>query len=115
MKPKEHEPTHEELQRELEEKLAGGYYFRRKPAPIPVLTVPVSEKVAAAARSNPESVRVAARTEFGEHVVEGPRRNANHVTVQVDWVSEVDGAGRPVWPAARVVSDYNPFDALKKD
>jgi hypothetical protein len=114
MKP-QHQPTHEELQRELEEKLASGYYFRRKPAPVPVLTVPISEKVAAAAESNPDSVRVAARTEFGEHVVEGPRRNANNVTVRVDHVTEVDGAGRPVWGVARVVSDYNPFDALKRD
>jgi hypothetical protein len=109
-----HEPTHEELYRELEEKLASGYYFRPKPAPIPVVIVPVSEKVAAAVGVNPESVRVAARGEFGEHVVEGPRASSI-VKVKVDWVRKVDTAGRPVWPEARAVYEYNPLDALKRD
>ena len=110
-------PTGEELRRELQEKLASGYFFQyedEEPKPEPVLTVPVSEKIAAAVRANPESVRISARSAEDIHVVEGPRGQGG-VSVRVDWVSEVDANGRPVWPKAEAVHEYNPLDALRRD
>lgn len=118
MKPSEN-LTPEQVVKRFQERMASGYYIREalkpKPTPVPVLSVPVSEKVAEAAQANPESVRVSARDAGDIHVVEGPRRNTNNVTVRVDRVFEVDAAGRPVWPENRVVSDYNPLDALRRD
>jgi hypothetical protein len=105
--------THEELYAELCAKLDSGYYFRPKPKPVPVVSVPVSQKVARAVEANPESVRIAARSADGRHVVEGARNNPI-VTVRVDRVSAVDAAGRPVWPKTAPVHDYNPFDGLKR-
>ena len=94
-------PTGEELRRELQEKLASGYFFQyedEEPKAEPVVTVPVSEKIAAAVRANPESVRISARSAEDIHVVEGPRverpRARGGVTVRVDWVSEVDANGQ---------------------
>jgi hypothetical protein len=80
---------------------------------VPVLVIPVSEKVAAAAKANPESVRVSARSAEDVHVVEGPRRN-EVVHVRVDRVAEVDANGRPVWDQGGAVHEYDPLAALKR-
>jgi hypothetical protein len=113
MKPRETDEQlpYEELKRRFFEKL-DNYDFLPK-SKVPVVTLPVSETIAEAVRANPQSVRVSARGSNGVSVVGGPRRNSTHVTVRVDDVAEVDGVGRPIWPQARVVHEYNPFDALK--
>ena len=56
---------------------------KAKPKPTPVLTVPVSDKLAVAVRANPESVRVHARDKDGVWLFEGPQRNLNNITVKV--------------------------------
>jgi hypothetical protein len=81
------------------------------PKPTAVVTLPVSEKLAAAAKANPESVRVAARGSDGTSRIEGPRPNSL-VTVCVDYVREVDANGRPVWPQTGAVHEYDPFSRL---
>lgn len=81
-----------------------------RPKPTAVVTLPVSEKIAAAIKADPQSVRVAARGEDGVQVVEGPKRNAGNVTVRVDMVREVDAAGRPIWERGGAVSDYDPLE-----
>jgi hypothetical protein len=83
-----------------------------KPAPTRVLTVPVSERAAAAVKANPEEVRIVARASDGTTILERPAPNPNHVTVRIDYVREVDAHGRPVYPEQRVVSEYNPLDRL---
>lgn len=85
---------------------------RRKPKPVPVVAVPVSDTIAEAVKANPGSVRIAARDTRGVSRVEGPCCNPQHVTVRVDWVSEVDAQGRPIYAERRVVSEYNPLDRL---
>ena len=110
----ERELTFEQRKRRFYERLESGYYIR--PAPTPVLSVPVSKHLAAAAEANPASVRVSARDRDGQHRVEGPQRNAQHVTVRVDLVSAVDAQGRPIYyDRGGPVSDYNPLDALRRD
>jgi hypothetical protein len=61
---------------------------KRKPA----VLAPVSERMAAAVRANPESLRVSAKAEDGVTVIERPdvRREPSRVTV-----IEVDANGRP--------------------
>jgi hypothetical protein len=87
---------------------------RRKPKPVPVVSVPVSEKIADAVKTNPGSVRVTARDADGVSRFEGPLRNPQHVTVRVDLVQEVDANGRPVYhDRGGVVSEYNPIDRLR--
>jgi hypothetical protein len=57
------------------------------------LCAPVSDKMAAAAKSNPESVRVSARADDGVTIIERPwekRPSSNMVVI------EVDANGRPV-------------------
>jgi hypothetical protein len=81
---------------------------------VAVATVPISDLVAEALKANPESVRIAARTESGVQLVEGPKANDSRVTVRVDYVKGVDAAGRPVWPEAGVVHDYSPIDGLRR-
>jgi hypothetical protein len=87
--------------------------LRRKPKPTSTLTMGVNEKLAAAAKANPESVRVSARGDDGVSVVGGPLPSSI-VSVCVEQVFEVDAAGRPVWPKAGAVHEYNPFDSLKR-
>jgi hypothetical protein len=65
---------------------------RRKPSqpkPKPALVATVSEKLAEAAKANPESVRVSARAADQTVVVDRPRRT------EVLEVLEVDVEGRP--------------------
>jgi hypothetical protein len=81
-----------------------------KPKPTPVLSLPVSDKIADAAKGNPASVRVSARGEDGIAVVEGPRHNPHNVTVRVDWVRQVGPDGRPIYEGAGVVHEYNPIE-----
>jgi hypothetical protein len=83
-----------------------------KPTPTRVLTVPISERAAAAVKANPEDVRIVAKASDGTTILERPAPNPHHVTVRVDSVREVDAHGRPIYPEQRVVSDYNPLDGL---
>jgi endonuclease YncB( thermonuclease family) len=83
-----------------------------KTAPTRVLTVPVSERAAAAVKANPEDVRIVAKASDGTTILERPAPNPHHVTVRVDSVREVDTHGRPVYPEHTVVSEYNPLDRL---
>jgi hypothetical protein len=77
----------EERKREI---LASvGAWPRTPRKPKPTVIAEVSEKVAAAARANPESVRVAARATDDTVVVERARRS------EVIDVLEVDAQGRP--------------------
>src|SRR5262245_39015931 len=100
----------EERRRRFEERLANGYYIRpAKPKPTPLLSLPVSDKIAEAVKSNPASVRISARERDGMAIVEGPERNPNNVTVRVDWVQEVDANGRPIYDTGEVASEYDPL------
>jgi hypothetical protein len=106
--------TLEEKRRRFEERLANGYYIRpAKPKLTPVLSLPVSEKIADAVKANPASLRVSARGENGIAVVDGPRLNPNNVTVRVDWVQEVDANWRPnYYDRGGLVSEYDPRSRL---
>jgi hypothetical protein len=84
---------------------------KNKRKPTPTITLPVSEKLAAAAKVNPESVRISARDDDGMRVVGGPLLSSN-VRVCVEQVIEVDADGRPIWPKAGAVHEYNPLDRL---
>lgn len=66
-----------------------GAWPRTPKKPKPTVVAEVSEKVAAAARANPESVRVSARAADETIVVERARRS------EVMDVLEVDAQGRP--------------------
>ena len=98
--------------------------------PKPAVMAVVSEKFAAAARANPDSVRVSARSEDDTIVVDRPRRT------EVIEVLEVDTEGRPAvarrydiatgqWGTVEfnqgyraqpgAVSDYNPLSRLRGD
>lgn len=102
--------THEERRKRFYERLNSGAFIRdAKPKPTPVVTVPVSEKIAEAVKANPGSVRVSARGADGIAVVEGPRRNPSGVTVRVDLVRELDGEGRPIYEGSGVVHEYDPL------
>ena len=103
--------TYEQKKKLLDERLAS---WLTRPAPTPVVTVPVSKQMAKAVEANPESVRVSARDAEGQHRVEGPKDDPR-VTVRVDLVSEVDAEGRPVWGRPGVIHEYNPLDALRRD
>jgi len=76
----------EERKREI---LASVGAWPRKAKPKQTVVAEVSEKVAAAARANPESVRVAARGADDTLVVERVRRS------EIIDVLEVDAQGRP--------------------
>jgi len=124
----------EELERRLEE-LRSNSVYKRKPVaerkPVAVVTVPVSDADAKIIARDPESLRLHARREDGglaamrplhRHyqvppgLAEGPRRPADGaVRVCVELVREVDAAGRPIWPKAGAVHEYNPLDALRRD
>jgi len=101
-----------------------------QPKPKPAVVATVSEKLAEAARVNPESVRISATAEDRTIVVDRPRRT------EVLEVLEVDGDGRPAlarrydvatgeWGIVEfnqgyrqpsgAVSDYNPLSALRSD
>ncbi len=80
--------------------------------PEPVAVLPVSARMAEAVKSNPESVRLTARGADGVTVIERPQRNSATVTVMVDYVSEVDAAGRPVWDHPGAVHEYDPYSRL---
>jgi hypothetical protein len=45
-----------------------------KPKPVRAVAVPVSDALADAVKANPDSVRIAARSTDGRHIVEGPKR-----------------------------------------
>jgi len=81
-----------------------------KPKPVPAMTIRVSERLAKAAKANPETVRVAARDTDGVSVFERPISML--VTPLVDCVREVDANGRPVLPQAGVVHEYDPYSKL---
>ena len=102
--------SHEEALKLFREKLYGGY-FNLKPKTA-VLTVPVSDKIAELVKANPDGVRVSVRRADGVTEFERPQRNSTNVTAMVDWVREVDADGRPVWPQAGAVSDYDPHSKL---
>jgi hypothetical protein len=102
----------EALEREFEEQMATPLP-RAKPK-VAVVTVPLSEKDAAVIAANPESVRVSARREDGVGVLMKPAPNSV-VKVCVEQVREVDEWGRPIWPKAGAVHEYNPLDALKRN
>ena len=109
------------------------YLPRRKPPqakPKPALVTTVSEKLAAAVKANPESVRVSATAEDETVVVDRPRRS------EVLEVLEVDAEGRPArarrydaltaeWgivdfnqgyrQPAGAVSNYDPLARLRGD
>jgi hypothetical protein len=97
--------SREERKRQIMEEL-----WPTRPPPQSVLAAPISDRMAAAVRTNPESVKVVAKEETGATLIEG------NVTVRVrtDLVWEVDGEGRPVWPKAGVVHEYNHLDALNR-
>jgi hypothetical protein len=95
MKPKEHEPTYEELHKQFLERLYSDYYLR---SPDSVVLIPVSPRVAAAVRANPDSVRLSVRTVEGIHLLEGPKLgNRAGIGVKVAEAKEVDKNGLPVW------------------
>jgi hypothetical protein len=95
MKPREHEPTYEELHKQFIERLYSDYYLR---SPDSVVLIPVSPRVAAAVRANPVSVRVSVRTVEGVHLLEAPKlRNRAGIEVRVGEAKEVDQDGFPVW------------------
>jgi hypothetical protein len=102
----------EALEREFEEQMATPLPMA-KPK-VAVVTVPLSAGDAAVVAKNPESVRVSARREDGVSLLMRPVPNAL-VKVCVEQVQEVDGWGRPVWPKAGAVHEYNPLDALRRD
>jgi hypothetical protein len=76
----------EERKREI---LASVGAWPRTKKPKPTVVAEVSEKVAAAARANPESVRVSAKAVDETIIVERARRS------EVLDVLEVDAQGRP--------------------
>lgn len=101
---------------------------RAKPKPKPAVMAVVSPKLAEAAKANPDSVRVSARSEDGTSVFERPR-----VLERLE-VLEVDREGRPAlarrydmatnsWGTVEfkdgyrqsngAVHDYDPLSALK--
>ena len=76
------------LEREYERMMAEPIP-KAKPKPKQAVVAVVSDKLADAARANPESVRVSARSEDDTIVVDRPRRT------EVLEVLEVDAEGRP--------------------
>ena len=106
-----------EKRKAFDERIASGYYVKRlletARVATPVVTLPVSERLAEAIKENPGSVRVSARAADGLHRVEGARANPR-VGVRVDLVREVDEEGRPVWDRGGAVHEYNPLDALRR-
>jgi hypothetical protein len=109
------ELTLEQKRRVFDEQLRTGYYIHPAKTVTPVLTAPVSPKLAAAVAANPESLRVSARGDDGVAVLGGAQSNSQRVTVRVDWVSAVDAEGRPIWDRPGVVADYDPPDALQRE
>lgn len=86
-----------------------------EPAPVAVVSVPVSAEDAAVIAANPESVRVSARRDDGVSVLMRPQRNPQNVTVRTDLVREVDANGRPIWDKpGGVVSDYDIYATLRR-
>ena len=102
---------------------------KAKPKPKPAVMAVVSDKLAEAARANPDSVRVSARSDDGTSVFERPRR------LERLEVLEVDSEGRPAlarcydvatnsWGTvefkdghrqlAGAVHEYDPLSALKR-
>jgi hypothetical protein len=101
--------TVEQVRREAIERLKQKRAARL--AAKPVLTAPVSKRVAEAVKANPESVVIHAKTSEGVMVFDRPAQlGPGFVTVRVDLVSRVDAEGRPIYDRG-VVSDYNPFSA----
>jgi hypothetical protein len=103
---------------------------KAKPKPKPMLSLEVGEKLAEAAKANPDSVRVSAKSDEGVTVVDRPRRT------EVLEVLEVDGQGRPAlaqrydsstgaWGIVEfqqgyrrrpgATSDYDPLSRLRGD
>lgn len=75
--------------REMYAKMPPWPKERTKAKPKPALVSVVSEKLAAAARANPDSVRISARADDDTIVVDRPRRS------DIVEVVEVDAQGRP--------------------
>jgi len=55
------------------------------PKPVAVLTIPVNGKIADAAKINPSGVRISARDADGRHIVGGPERNREGITLKVHY------------------------------
>jgi hypothetical protein len=101
-----------ERKRMLMEWVRSPEFFAPEPAPLKVVTIPLTDADAAVVKANPESVRVSARREDGVSVLMRPHANPLHVRVMVDSVREVDAQGRPIWPTGGAISNYNPYDRL---
>jgi len=84
----------------VREHIANAPPITRKPKPRPAVLAPVSERMAAAVKANPASLRLSAKCDDGVTVIERPdqRRPLSHVTV-----IEVDANGRPL-----LVQTYDP-------
>jgi hypothetical protein len=99
--------TVEQVRREAIERLKQKRAARL--AAKPVLTAPISRRVAEAVNANPESVVIRAKTSEGVTVFDRPF-GQGFVKVRVDLVSRVDAEGRPIYDRG-VLTDYNPFSA----
>lgn len=105
--------TFEDAEREYQEWMATPIP-KAKPKPVAVVSVPVSDKDAEVIASNPESVRVSARRADGVTVLAKPESNSLNVTVRTDLVRDVNAYGQPVWDEPGVVSDYHPWQGLRR-
>jgi hypothetical protein len=117
----------EERKREI---LASvGAWPRTPKKPKPTVVAEVSEKVAAAARANPESVRVSAKAVDETIVVERARRSEVLDVLEVDaqgrpavaWRTDLETGQRSIMQFAEgyrapsgVVHAYDPMAALKR-
>jgi phenylpyruvate tautomerase PptA (4-oxalocrotonate tautomerase family) len=105
--------------------------LERKPPPwakaepkVRAIAVPVSDAVAEAAKTNPESVRVAARDAQGRHLVSGPEQKMmpDGMTSAVGWIGW-GGRGqlsdRGLWfepdQGGGAVSAYNPIARFEEE
>lgn len=117
------------LEKEFEQLMATPIP-RAKPKPPPKVVAAVSDRMNAAVKANPESVRVVAKTDDGVTLVERPR-----VLERLE-VTEVDAKGRPKlarcydvatnsWGMVEfkdgyrqpnaAVHEYDPLSALNRD
>jgi hypothetical protein len=110
--------TYEEIRKELDEKLASGYFNRTDDDPEPtvsLVSVPVPLEDAKDIANNAENVGLTyRRRDDGVNVIVKPMRNPLNVTVMVDQVTGVDAYGRPVYLKSGAIHEYNPLDALKR-
>jgi hypothetical protein len=60
-------------------------YDEPLPSPIAVLSIPVDDKIAKAAKANPGSVRISARGVDGIAIVGGAERNRESITLKIHY------------------------------